>query len=47
MSLQWYDEKANNPPLIDALAELRQRATRVEGYCYGRSRRVSYAGADS
>ena len=28
MALQWYDEKADNPPWIDALAELRQRATR-------------------
>jgi len=30
--LQWYDEKANNLPWIDALAELRQRATR-ESHC--------------
>jgi hypothetical protein len=32
-TLQWYEEKADNSPWIDALAELRQRATR-EGYCY-------------
>lgn len=29
--LQWYDEEADNPPWIDALAELRREATR-EGY---------------
>jgi len=27
MSLQWYDDKADNPPWIKALAEVRQRAT--------------------
>ena len=32
-SLTWYDDKAENSPWIDALAELRQRAAR-EGYCY-------------
>ena len=26
--LKWYDEKAHNSPWLDALAELRQRATR-------------------
>ena len=31
--LQWYDEKADNPPWIRALAEVRMRATR-EGWCY-------------
>jgi hypothetical protein len=31
--LQWYDDKADNPPWITALAEVRQRATR-EGWCY-------------
>jgi hypothetical protein len=31
--LKWYDESADNSPWIDALAEVRQRATR-EGYCY-------------
>jgi hypothetical protein len=30
--LKWYDEKADNPPWIKALAELRRQATR-EGYC--------------
>ncbi len=29
--LKWYDEKADSSPWINALAELRQRATR-EGY---------------
>jgi hypothetical protein len=31
--LKWYDESADNSPWLDALAELRQRATR-EGHCY-------------
>ena len=31
--LQWYDDKADNPPWIRALAEVRQRATR-KGWCY-------------
>jgi hypothetical protein len=31
--LQWYDDKADNPPWIRALAEVRQRAPR-EGWCY-------------
>ena len=31
--LQWYDGKADNPPWISALAEVRHRATR-EGWCY-------------
>jgi hypothetical protein len=31
--LKWYDDKADNSPWLDALAELRQRATR-EGRCY-------------
>jgi hypothetical protein len=26
--LKWYDEKADNSPWLDALAELRQRAAR-------------------
>ena len=30
---KWYDDKADNSPWIDALAEVRQRAAR-EGYCY-------------
>ena len=36
--LKWYDEKADNSPWIDALAELRQRATR-EGHASSTSRR--------
>jgi hypothetical protein len=31
--LKWYDEKADNSPWLDALAELRQRAAR-EGHCF-------------
>lgn len=31
--MNWYDEQADNPPWIKALAEVRHRATR-EGYCY-------------
>ena len=31
--LKWYNEKADNSPWINALAELRQRATR-EGHCF-------------
>jgi hypothetical protein len=31
--LQWYDDKADNPPWISALAEVRTRASR-EGWCY-------------
>ena len=31
--LQWSNDKADNPPWIRALAEVRQRATR-EGWCY-------------
>jgi hypothetical protein len=31
--LQWYEDKADNSPWINALAELRQRAMR-EGHCY-------------
>jgi hypothetical protein len=30
--LKWYDEKADNPRWINALAELRRQATR-EGHC--------------
>lgn len=30
--LNWYDDNADNPPWIDALAELRRQATR-EGHC--------------
>ncbi len=31
--LNWYDQNADNPPWIEALAEVRHRATR-EGWCY-------------
>jgi len=31
--LKWHDEKADNSPWLNALAELRQRATR-EGHCF-------------
>jgi hypothetical protein len=31
--VNYYDENADNPPWIRALAEVRHRATR-EGYCY-------------
>ena len=41
--LKWYDEKAaDNSPWIDALAELRQRATR-EGYCYQHVQAITVA----
>jgi hypothetical protein len=30
--LRWYDEKADNSPWINALAELRRQSTR-EGHC--------------
>jgi hypothetical protein len=31
--LQWYDDNADNPPWINALAEVRRQATR-EGHCF-------------
>jgi hypothetical protein len=31
--LQWYDDNADNPPRIKALAEVRRLAPR-EGWCY-------------
>jgi hypothetical protein len=31
--MQWYDDRADHPPWITALAEVRLRASR-EGYCY-------------
>lgn len=31
--VNWYDEKADNPPWINALAEVRRLAP-CEGYCY-------------
>jgi len=33
--LKYYDDKADNPPWIKALAEVRRRATR-EGWCNAR-----------
>jgi hypothetical protein len=42
MGLQWYDDKAENPPWIKALAEVRQRATR-EGYCYQHVQAITVA----
>ena len=33
MQLQWYDDNADNPPWLKALAEVRHRATR-EGWRY-------------
>jgi hypothetical protein len=30
--IKWYDDKADNPPWINALAQVRHRASR-EGYC--------------
>jgi hypothetical protein len=40
--LKWYDDKADNSPWIDALAELRQRAVR-EGYCYQHVQAITVA----
>jgi hypothetical protein len=40
--LSWYDEKADNSPWINALAELRLRATR-EGYCYQHVQAITVA----
>jgi hypothetical protein len=40
--LKWYDESADNSPWINALAELRQRATR-EGYCYQHVQAITVA----
>jgi hypothetical protein len=40
--LPWYDEKADNSPWIDALAELRHRAAR-EGYCYQHVQAITVA----
>jgi hypothetical protein len=36
--LKWYDDKADNPPWIEALAEVRHRA--CEGWCSRPSRYV-------
>ena len=40
--LKWYDDKADNSPWLDALSELRQRATR-EGYCYQHVQAITVA----
>jgi hypothetical protein len=40
--LKWYDDKTDNSPWIDALAELRQRAAR-EGYCYQHVQAITVA----
>lgn len=40
--LQWYDDKADNPPWIDALAEVRIQATR-EGWCYPHVQAITVA----
>jgi hypothetical protein len=40
--LKWHDEKADNSPWLDALAELRQRATR-EGHCYQHVQAITVA----
>ena len=40
--LQWYDERADNPPWIDALAQLRQLAAR-EGYYFPHVQAITVA----
>jgi Resolvase, N terminal domain/Recombinase len=40
--LKWYDDKTDNSAWIDALAELRQRATR-EGHCYQHVQAITVA----
>ena len=40
--LKWYDDKADNSAWIDALAELRQRATR-EGHCFQHVQAITVA----
>jgi len=40
--LKWHDEKADNSPWINALAELRQRATR-EGHCFQQVQAITVA----
>jgi hypothetical protein len=41
-TLRRYDGKADNSPSIEALAELRQRATR-EGHCYQHVQAITVA----
>src|SRR3982751_2972014 len=40
--LKWHDDKADNSPWINALAELRQRATR-EGHCFQHVQAITIA----
>jgi len=40
--LKWHDEKADNSPWINALAELRQHATR-EGHCFQHVQAITVA----
>lgn len=40
--LKWYDDKADKSSRLDALAELRQRATR-EGHCYQHVQAITVA----
>ena len=40
--LKWYEDKADNSPWINALAELRQRATR-EGHCFQHVQAITVA----
>ncbi|WP_247522475.1 hypothetical protein [Bradyrhizobium sp. 190] len=40
--MKWHDEKADNSPWINALAELRQRATR-EGLCFQHVQAITLA----
>ncbi|MEH2498972.1 hypothetical protein V1294_005451 [Bradyrhizobium sp. AZCC 1678] len=40
--LKWFDEKADNSPWINALAEVRHRAMR-EGWCYHHVQAITVA----
>jgi hypothetical protein len=40
--LKWYEDKADNSPWIEALADVRQRATR-EGYRYQHIQAITVA----
>ena len=40
--LKWHDDKADNSPWLNALAELRQRATR-EGHCFQHVQAITVA----
>jgi hypothetical protein len=41
-TIEWYDNRADNSPWLDALAELRQRATR-EGHCFQHVQAITVA----